>query len=168
VYPGHYTQFLNNRLNPDPVRSLFASGANAEGWALYCEEMMLDQGLHGDDPSYRLAQIQAALQRACRYLAGIALHTEGMTVDEAAAFFQKNAFMTPHNAMVEALRGTQDPGYLRYQLGKLMIVRLRDQMKAREGASFDLGRFHDAFLKEGAIPITLIRRELLGSEGPAL
>jgi len=168
VYPGHYTQFLNNRLNPDPVRSLFASGANAEGWALYCEEMMLDQGLHGDDPSYRLAQIQAALQRACRYLAGIALHTEGMTVDEAAAFFEKNAFMTPHNAMVEALRGTQDPGYLRYQLGKLMIVRLRDEMKAREGASFDLGRFHDAFLKEGAIPIVLIRRELLGSEGPAL
>ena len=168
VYPGHYTQFLNNRLNPDSVRALFASGANAEGWALYCEEMMLDQGLHGDDPSYRLAQIQAALQRACRYLAGIALHTEGMTVDEAAAFFQKNAFMTPHNAMVEALRGTQDPGYLRYQLGKLMIVRLRDEMKAREGAAFDLGRFHDAFLKEGAIPLALIRRELLGSDGPAL
>jgi len=168
VYPGHYTQFLNNRLNPDPVRSLFASGANAEGWALYCEEMMLDQGLHGDDPSYRLAQIQAALQRACRYLAGIALHTRGMTVDEAAAFFRKNAFMTEHNAMVEALRGTQDPGYLRYQLGKLMIVRLRDEMKAREGASFDLGKFHDAFLKEGAIPIALIRRELLGSDGPTL
>jgi uncharacterized protein (DUF885 family) len=168
VYPGHYTQFLNNRLNPDSVRALFASGANAEGWALYCEEMMLDQGLHGDDPSYRLAQIQAALQRACRYLVGIALHTEGMTVDEAAAFFQKNAFMTPHNAMVEALRGTQDPGYLRYQLGKLMIVRLRDEMKDREGPAFDLGRFHDAFLKEGAIPISLIRRELLGSDGPAL
>jgi uncharacterized protein (DUF885 family) len=168
VYPGHYTQFLNNRLNPDPVRSLFASGANAEGWALYCEEMMLDQGLHADDPSYRLAQIQAALQRACRYLVGIALHTEGMTVDEAAAFFQKNAFMTPHNAMVEALRGTQDPGYLRYQLGKLMIVRLRDEMQVREGPAFNLGRFHDAFLKEGAIPITLIRRELLGSDGPAL
>jgi uncharacterized protein (DUF885 family) len=168
VFPGHYAQFLNNRLNPDSVRALFASGANAEGWALYCEEMMLDQGLHAGDPAYRLAQIQAALQRACRYLAGIALHTEGMTVDDAAAFFQKNAFMTPHNAMVEALRGTQDPGYLRYQLGKLMIVKLRDEMKAKEGGAFDLGRFHDAFLKEGAIPIALIRRELLGSDGPAL
>ena len=168
VYPGHYAQFLNNRLNPDPVRALFASGANSEGWALYCEEMMLDQGLHGDDPSYRLAEIQAALQRACRYLVGIALHTEGMTVDEAAAFFQKNAFMTPHNAMVEALRGTQDPGYLRYQLGKLMIVKLRDEMKAKQAGTFDLGRFHDMFLKEGAIPITLIRHELLGSDGPGL
>jgi uncharacterized protein (DUF885 family) len=168
VYPGHYTQFLNNRLNPDKVRSLYPSGANAEGWALYCEEMMLDQGLRGEDPKARLAQIQAALLRACRYLVGIALHTHGMSIDDAADFFQRNAAMNAHNAWVEALRGTQDPGYLRYQLGKLMIVKLRDDVKKKQGAAFDLGKFHDAFLKEGAIPVKLIRRALLGDEGPVL
>jgi uncharacterized protein (DUF885 family) len=168
VYPGHYVQFLNNRLNPDKIRALYHSGANAEGWALYCEEMMLDQGLRGGDPKYRLAQIQAALQRACRYLAGIRMHIRHMTVDEAATFFEQNAFMTPHNAMVEALRGTIDPGYLRYQLGKLMILKLRDDVKKKEGARFDLGRFHDRFLGQGAIPIKLIRRAMLGSDGPLL
>ncbi len=168
VYPGHYVQFLVNRTNPDRVRSLFASGANAEGWALYCEQMMLDEGLHGGDPKYRLAQIQAALQRACRYLAGIRMHARHLSVEDAAEFFRKNAFMTPHNAMVEALRGTQDPGYLRYQLGKLMILRLREDVRLKEGAAFDLGRFHDRFLQEGALPIRLVRRELLGSDGPLL
>ena len=168
VYPGHYVQFLVNRTNPDKVRSLFASGANAEGWALYCEQMMLDEGLHGGDAKDRLAQIQAALQRACRYLAGIRMHARHLSVEDAAEFFRKNAFMTPHNAMVEALRGTQDPGYLRYQLGKLMILRLRDDVRRQEGASFDLGRFHDRFLGAGAVPIRLIRRELLGSDGPLL
>lgn len=168
VYPGHYVQFLVNRQNPDKVRALFASGANAEGWALYCEEMMLDQGLHPGDPKYRLAQIQAALQRACRYLAGIRMHARHLSVEEAAGFFEKNAFMTPHNAMVEALRGTQDPGYLRYQLGKLMILRLRDDVARKEGAAFDLAKFHDRFLQEGAIPIRLIRRAMLGSDGPLL
>ena len=168
VYPGHYAQFLNNRLNPDKVRALYSSGANAEGWALYCEEMMLDQGFRAGDPKARLAQIQAALQRACRYLAGIGLHTHGMSVDDAAEFFEKNASMNAHNARVEALRGTQDPGYLRYQLGKLMVVKLRDDLKKKQGAAFDLGKFHDAFLQEGAIPVKLIRRALLGDESPVL
>ena len=77
VYPGHYVQFLNNRLNPDKVRAIYASGANAEGWALYCEQMMLDEGLHNGDPKYRLAQLQMALMRACRYLVGIKMHTQG-------------------------------------------------------------------------------------------
>ena len=168
VYPGHYVQFLVNRRNPDKVRSLLYSGANAEGWALYCEEMMLDSGLHGTDPKFRLAQIQAALQRACRYLAGIRMHTRHMSVEEAAELFRKSAFMTPHNAMVEALRGTQDPGYLRYQLGKLMILKLRDDLRRKEGAAFDPGAFHDRFLQEGAVPVRLIRRALLGSDGPLM
>ncbi len=166
VYPGHYVQFLDNRLNSDRVRTLFRSGSNVEGWGLYCEQMMLDQGWHGDDPKYRLAQLQMALQRACRYLVGIRMHTHGMTVAEAAGFFAQNAYMTPHNAMVEALRGTQDPGYLRYQLGKLMIEKLRDDLRAKQGSAFDLGRFHDDFLRQGALPIKLIRRAMLGSDGP--
>jgi len=168
VYPGHYVQFLNNRLNPDAVRTIYHSGSNSEGWALYCEQMMLDEGLHGDNPRYRLAQLQMALMRACRYLVGIRMHTQGMTVDEAAAFFEKNSYQTPHNARVEALRGTDDPGYLRYQLGKLMILKLREDLKQKEGAAFDLGKFHDDFLRQGAIPVPLIRRAMLGHTGSIL
>ena len=168
VYPGHYVQFLNNRLNPDMVRLVYHSGADVEGWGLYCEQMMVDEGLHGGDPKYRLAVLQAALMRACRYLVGIRMHTRGMTVEQVAKFFQENAYQTPHNAMVEALRGTGDPGYLRYELGKLMILKLRNDVRIKEGAAFDLGKFHDAFLKQGAIPIKLIRRAMLGSDGPLL
>ena len=168
VFPGHYVQFLNNRHNPDVVRLIYGSGADIEGWALYCEQMMLDEGLHNGDPKYRLAQLQMALMRACRYLAGIRMHTQGMTVDQAVKFFEDNAYQTPHNAMVEALRGTGDPGYLRYQLGKLMILKLREDVRKQQGAAFDLGKFHDAFLKQGAVPIKLIRRAMLGSDGPLL
>ena len=168
VYPGHYVQFLNNRLNPDPVRTIYHSGANSEGWALYCEQMMLDEGLHRGDPRYRLAQLQMALMRACRYLVGIRMHTRAMTVDEATDFFEKNSYQTPHNARVEALRGTDDPGYLRYQLGKLMILKLREDLKKKQGASFDLGRFHNEYLRQGAVPVPLIRRAMLGDEGSLL
>ncbi len=168
VFPGHYVQFLNNRSNPDIVRLVFGSGADIEGWALYCEQMMIDEGLHDGDPEYRLAQLQDALMRACRYLVGIRMHTQGMTVDQAEKFFEDNAYQTPHNATVEALRGTGDPGYLRYQLGKLMILKLRDDVRKQQGAAFDLGNFHDAFLKQGAVPIKLIRRAMLGSDGPML
>jgi uncharacterized protein (DUF885 family) len=168
VFPGHYVQFLNNRHNPDIVRLIYGSGADIEGWAFYCEQMMLDEGLHDGDPKYRLAQLQMALLRACRYLVGIRMHTQGMTVDQAAKFFVDNAYQTPHNAMVEALRGTGDPGYLRYQLGKLMILKLREDVRKQQGAAFDLGKFHDAFLQQGAIPIKLIRRAMLGNDGPML
>ena len=168
VFPGHYVQFLNNRHNPDVVRLIYGSGADVEGWAFYCEQMMLDEGLHGGDPKYRLAQLQMALMRACRYLVGIRMHTQGMTVDQAAKFFEDNGYQTPHNAMVEALRGTGDPGYLRYQLGKLMILKLREDVRKQQGAAFDLGKFHDAFLKQGAVPIKLIRRAMLGNDGPLL
>jgi uncharacterized protein (DUF885 family) len=168
VFPGHYVQFLNNRLNPDIVRLIYGSGADIEGWALYCEQMMLDEGLHDGAPKYRLAQLQMALMRACRYLVGIRMHTQAMTVDQAAKFFEDNAYQTPHNARVEALRGTGDPGYLRYQLGKLMILKLREDVRKRQGAAFDLGKFHDAFLKQGAVPIKLIRRAMLGNDGPLL
>jgi uncharacterized protein (DUF885 family) len=164
VYPGHFIQFLDNRDNPDLVRSLFYSGANVEGWAFYCEQMMLDEGLHGDAPEYRLVQLQMALQRVCRYLVALAMHTGSMTVPQAAQFFRVNAYMPANNAMMEALRGTQDPGYLRYQLGKFMILKLRDDVRQREGAAFNLEKFHDAFLAQGGLPIKLIRRALLGAD----
>jgi uncharacterized protein (DUF885 family) len=162
VYPGHYVQFLVNRLNHDLVRAIYDSGADVEGWAFYCEQMMLDAGLHNNDPRFRLAQLQMALLRACRYLVAIRMHTRGMTVAQATAFFEKNAYQNHHNAEVEALRGTDDPGYLRYQLGKLMILKLREDLRRKEGAAFSLGEFHDVFLSEGAIPVPLIRRAMLG------
>jgi len=169
VYPGHYVQFLINRLNHDLVREIYDSGADVEGWALYCEQMMLDEGLHNNDPRFRLAQLQMALLRACRYLVAIRMHTRGMTITQATAFFEKNAYQNHHNAEVEARRGTEDPGYLRYQLGKLMILKLREDLRRKEGAAFSLGEFHDAFLSEGAIPVPLIRRAMLGeSSGPPL
>jgi uncharacterized protein (DUF885 family) len=169
VYPGHYVQFLVNRLNHDLIRAIYDSGADVEGWALYCEQMMLDAGLHDNDPRFRLAQLQMALLRACRYLVAIRMHTRGMAVQQATVFFEKNAYQNHHNAEVEALRGTDDPGYLRYQLGKLMILKLREDIRRKEGAAFSLGEFHNAFLSEGAIPVPLIRRAMLGgSSGPAL
>jgi uncharacterized protein (DUF885 family) len=169
VYPGHYVQFLNNRLNHDKVREIYDSGADVEGWALYCEQMMLDEGLHNKNPRFRLAQLQMALLRACRYLVSIRMHTRGMTVVQATVFFQNNGYQNRHNAEVEALRGIDDPGYLRYQLGKLMILKLREELRRKEGAAFSLGKFHDAFLSEGAIPVPLIRRAMLGeSSGPPL
>ncbi len=169
VYPGHYVQFLNNRLNPDVIRRIYDSGADVEGWALYCEQMMLDAGLHNGDPEFRLAQLQMALLRACRYLVAIEMHTRRMTVAQATVFFEKNGYQNHHNAEVEALRGTDDPGYLRYQLGKLMILKLREDLQRKQGAAFSLGHFHDAFLAEGAIPVPLIRHALLGAaSGPAL
>jgi uncharacterized protein (DUF885 family) len=91
-----------------------------------------------------------------------------MTLEQAKKFFEDNAYMTPHNAEVEAFRGTGDPGYLRYQLGKQMILKLREDVRKKEGAQFDLGKFHDAFLREGALPIRLIRRDMLGNDGPLL
>jgi uncharacterized protein (DUF885 family) len=169
VYPGHYVQFLVNRLNPDLVRRIYHSGADAEGWALYCEQMMLDAGLHNGDPKFRLAQLQMALLRACRYLVAIRMHTRGMTVAQATIFFENNGYQNHHNAEVEALRGTDDPGYLRYQLGKLMILKLRKDLKCKQGAAFSLSKFHNDFLSEGAIPVPLIRRAMLGaSSAPAL
>jgi uncharacterized protein (DUF885 family) len=169
VYPGHYVQFLNNRRNPDPVREIYDSDADVEGWALYCEQMMMDEGFHGNDPKFRLAQLQDALMRAARYLVAIRMHTEGMTVAQATAFFEKNAYYHHHNAELEALRGTEDPGYLCYQLGKLMILKLREDLRRKQGTAFNLGAFHNAFLKEGAIPVPLIRRAMLGaSSGPPL
>jgi len=167
VYPGHYVQFLINHRNHDLVRKIYDSGADVEGWALYCEQMMLDEGLHNNDPRFRLAQLQMALLRACRYLVAIRMHTRGMTVAQATAFFAKNAYQNHHNAEVEALRGTDDPGYLRYQLGKLMILKLRGDLRRKEGSAFKLGEFHDAFLSEGAIPVPLIRRAMLGESSGA-
>jgi uncharacterized protein (DUF885 family) len=168
VYPGHYVQFLYAKNFPSDVRKVFGAATNSEGWAHYCEQMMLDEGFHADDPRYRLAQLQDALLRDVRFIVGIKLHTQGMTVDEATKLFE-TAGHQPHSVAVqEAKRGTSDALYGYYTLGKLMILKLRDDYKARLGADYTLQRFHDEFIKLGPLPMPLIRQAMLGETGSIL
>jgi uncharacterized protein (DUF885 family) len=132
---------------------------NVEGWAHYCEEMMVDRGFGGHDPRFRLAQLQEALLRDCRYVVGIRLHTQGMSVEDGAKVFEQKAFQEPANAYEEARRGAYNPTYLSYTFGKLQVQELRDEYRARTGHS--LRDFHDAFVAQGGLPLPLVRRILL-------
>ena len=168
--PGHFVQYLFQRANPgwSIVRSTAGSYTATEGWAHYSEQMMLDEGLGGGDPRLRLAQLQDALLRDCRLVASIGMHTRAMTLAEATKMMAEQCFQPPSVAPKEARRGTSDPGYFSYTLGKLEILKLRADVQAREGKDFTLAHFHDRFLNAGLIPITVIRREILGADGPAL
>jgi len=168
VYPGHYMQFLYARQFPSDARKVFGATTNIEGWAHYCEQMMLDEGFHADDPSYRLAQLQDALLRDARFIVGIRMHTQGMTVDEAVKFFETAGHQPHPIAVSEAKRGTSDALYGYYTLGKLMILKLREDYKAKMGAAYTLQGFHDAFIKLGPLPLPLVRRAMLGEEGSIL
>jgi uncharacterized protein (DUF885 family) len=165
VYPGHYVQFLYAKNFPSDVRKVFSANTNVEGWAHYAEQMMLDEGLHGGDPKYRLAQLQDALLRDVRFLVGIKLHTQGLTIDEATKLFETEGHQPHPVAVAEAKRGAGDPLYGYYTMGKLMILELRDDYKAKLGKSYTLERFHDAFLALGPLPLPLIRRAMLGQTG---
>jgi uncharacterized protein (DUF885 family) len=159
VWPGHYLQFLYAPRFPTKTRKLVFAGTNAEGWAHYTEQMMVDQGFGGGDPRMRLAQLQEALLRDCRYVVGVKLHTRGMTVEEGAKVFVEMGFQEPANGYAEARRGTFNPTYLYYTLGKLEIQDLaRDYRKAKDAS---LKQFHDAFVAEGSLPIPLVRKILL-------
>jgi uncharacterized protein (DUF885 family) len=172
VYPGHYVQFLWLKQAPTRARKLEPSlksvETNIEGWAHYCEEMMLEQGYGEGDPSLLLVQLQASLIRICRYLAGIQMHTQGMTVEQAASLFQQEAYMDPANAKREATRGTLDSSYLAYTLGKLEIMKLREDYKKMLGEKFNLKAFHDRFLSYGTLPIKMIREQMLQDKTPVL
>jgi uncharacterized protein (DUF885 family) len=159
VWPGHYLQFLYAPRFPTKTRKLVFCGTNAEGWAHYTEQMMVDQGFGGGNPKVRLAQLQEALLRDCRYVVGVQLHTKGMTVEQGAKVFVEMGFQEPANAFEEARRGAYNPTYLYYTLGKLEIqVLARDYMQARQAS---LKQFHDAFVAEGGLPIPLVRKILL-------
>ena len=165
VWPGHYLQFLYARDFPSDVRKVFGSATNSEGWAHYCEQMVIDEGFHADDPRYRLAQIQDALLRDARFVVGIRLHTKGMTMPEAEAFFVKEGYQSRPSARAETKRGTSDPTYGYYTMGKLMILKLRDDYKAKMGQRFSLQEFHDSFIKLGPLPLPLVRKSMLGDAG---
>jgi uncharacterized protein (DUF885 family) len=161
AFPGHYLQFVWLPHVASRVRKYYGCSSNAEGWAHYTEQMMLDEG-YGEGPKLRLAQLQDALLRAARYVAGIRMHTRGMTLEQAIDFFQKEGLQSKAVAEMEAKRGTEDPTYLYYTLGKLEILKLREDYKRKLGPQFTLRKFHDALLAEGAIPLPLMRKVLVG------
>ena len=165
VYPGHYIQFLYAKDFPSDVRKVYGANTNVEGWAHYCEQIMLDEGFHAGEPKYRLAQLQDALLRDVRFIAGIKMHTQGMTVDEATQLFEAEGHQPHPVAASEAKRGTSDALYGYYTMGKLMILKLRDDYHAKQGGAYSLEAFHDAFIRLGPLPLPLIRRAMLGSEG---
>jgi uncharacterized protein (DUF885 family) len=159
AFPGHYVQFLYSPRYPTKTRKLLGAGSNAEGWAHYSEQMMVDQGFGGGDPKIRLAQLSEALLRDCRYVVGIKLHTKGMSVADGTKLFVEQCFQEEASAYVEARRGTFNPTYLYYTLGKLEIQELAADYMREKGAT--LKQFHDAFIAQGALPIPLVRRILL-------
>ncbi|HEU4405783.1 MAG TPA: DUF885 domain-containing protein [Polyangiaceae bacterium] len=159
AFPGHYLQFLYAPKFPTKTRKLVGAGTNSEGWAHYTEQMMVDEGFGGQNPKIRLAQLQEALLRDCRYVVGIKLHTAGWTVEQGAKLFEEKGFQEPANAYEESRRGAYNPTYLYYTLGKLEIQKLRDEYRAKTGAG--LKQFHDAFVSQGALPIPLVRKILL-------
>ena len=176
AYPGHYVQFLWMFDVHDRVRKIFNANSNVEGWAHYCEQMMLDEGLaqnlYPDDSRkqkfLKLGQLQDALLRNARFYVGIKLHTTDMTLAQAEDFFVKEGYQSQAVGVVETKRGTANPTYLYYTLGKLEIQKLRADVAAREGSKFDLQHFHDDFLLQGAPPIKIVRRAMLGDDSPAL
>ncbi|MGA9462902.1 MAG: DUF885 domain-containing protein [Terracidiphilus sp.] len=177
AYPGHYVQFLWVPQAPSRARKLLGATTNVEGWAHYCEQMMLDEGY--GQPGYgakdereskflRLGQLQDALLRNARFIVGIEMHTGKMSFDQAVDFFQKEGYQSKEAALVETKRGTSDPTYLYYTLGKLEIMKLREDLKTKQGAAFSLEEFHNDFLRQGFPPIKIVREAMLGDDSPAL
>lgn len=177
AYPGHYVQFLWVNKAPSKVRKLIGCSSNDEGWAHYCEEMMVEEGLPPKDESYykehpeaealdrkKLAMVQVhdALLRVCRYIVGIEMHTNGWSYEKGRDFFIKEGYMEKANAEREAKRGTSDPTYLVYTLGKLEILRMRSEFAAKQGSQYTLKDFHNRFLKCGFPPLPVVRAEIFG------
>jgi len=198
VWPGHFLQFLHSNANPDTIEGLWVGYAFAEGWAHYGEEMMYEEGFGKGDPEMHIGQLMDALLRDVRLLSSIGLQTAGMTVEQSEKMFREQAFQDPGNARQQAARGTYDPAYLNYTLGKLMIRKLRADWTAKtraEGASAPAAAapgaaapapantmmmsgpsddhalwhdFHDKFLSYGGPPIPLLRKEMMGEAGNLL
>ena len=167
VYPGHFVHHLHNRYGRElPLVNRVATAYSfTEGWAHYTEQMMLETEYGDGQPKLLLTQLLEALVRNCRYMCSLRMHTEGMTLDEATKFFMENAYMAELPARREALRGTFDPGYLNYTLGKLMILKLREDYKREQESGYSLKEFHDRLLSFGGPALPLLRPALLSSPG---
>ena len=171
VFPGHFLHYQHLRQIESKLRKsiLFSSTALVEGWAHYCEQMMLDEGFRRNEPGVRLGQLAEALVRLCRCIVGIRLHCEDLSVEQGVRFFRDEAYLEEASARREAERGTFDPSYVLYSIGKLMVLKLREDYKAKQGAKYSLRNFHDALLGNGTVPVRLHRALMLGEQnGPAL
>jgi uncharacterized protein (DUF885 family) len=185
AYPGHYVQFLWMPQFGSSIRKVLGANSNIEGWAHYCEQMMLDEGYDAAPAGasaadvrkanlIRLGQLMDALLRDARFVNSIKLHTgEGepggkWTIEQAEDFFVNQGYQTRAIAEVETKRGTEDATYLYYTLGKLEIMKLREDYKKKMGAAYTIGGFHDAFMKQGFAPIKVIRKAMLGNDSPVL
>jgi len=186
AYPGHYVQFLWQDRFPSKVRKLVGANTNVEGWAHYCEQMMLDEGYAAAPPNatpeqireaklIRLGQLQDALLRDARFVVSLKLHTgvgeQGATpwtMDQAVSFFVNQGYQSNSIGLVETKRGTSDATYLYYTLGKLEIMKLREDLKKKQGAAFSLQQFHDSFMLQGMAPIKIIRKAMLHDDSPVL
>ena len=170
VYPGHFLHAQHQRKVESKTRKsiMFAPASFVEGWAHYCEQMMIDAGFGRKDPLVRLGQLQEALVRLVRFVVSIRLHAEDLSVEQGVRMFREMAFLEEANARREAERGAFDPTYLVYSVGKLMLQKLRHDVEAKEGDAFSLRNFHDSLLKQGAAPFTLHRRLMLGDTGTVL
>jgi uncharacterized protein (DUF885 family) len=163
VYPGHFTNFsIDRNLDLSLTRKLSVTSEFAEGWAHYSEQMMVDEGWGHGNPRVRLSQLEEALLRECRYIVGVKLHTQGMTLQQAEKTMTSQCYQTPQVAVEESLRGTQDPMYGYYTLGKMMILKLRSDYKKMMGSAYTLEKFHDELLSRGDPPLPLLRPFILG------
>ncbi|HET7126030.1 MAG TPA: DUF885 domain-containing protein, partial [Lysobacter sp.] len=162
VWPGHFLQFLHSNRSDWKFGQLFVGYAFAEGWAHYCEEMMFDAGVGGATPEIHIGQLSEALLRDVRFLSAIGMHTGGMTMAESEKMFREKGLQDPGNARQQAARGTYDPAYLNYTLGKLMIMQLREDWTKDKGGRKAWKQFHDQFLSYGGPPIPLVRAQMLG------
>jgi uncharacterized protein (DUF885 family) len=163
VYPGHFLHFRHLRQVESKVRksTLFAPASFVEGWAHYCEHMMVEAGFRRGDVTIRLGQLAEALVRLARFVVAIRLHCEDLSVEQGMRFFRDEAFLEETTARREAERGTFDPTYLVYSLGKLMMLKLRRDYKEQQGGKYSLRGFHDAVLSQGSAPFWALRRLLL-------
>jgi uncharacterized protein (DUF885 family) len=177
TYPGHYMQYLWTAQAPTKLRKVFYANTNGEGWAHYCEQMMLEQGYGQPGVGAKdalqskyihLGQLQDALLRDARFVAGIQMHTGKMSLAEAKEFFVKEGYQSAKIAEIETKRGTADPTYLYYTLGKLQILKLREDYKKKMGAEFTLLKFHDQFMGQGFPPIAIVRQAMMGDGSPVL
>ena len=166
VWPGHFLNFLHANRAEFFYGRVFVGYAFAEGWAHYTEEMMVEAGLRGGDPEARIGQISNALLRNARFLSTIGLHTRGWSVEDSKRFFMEEGFQSEGTAIQQAARGTYDPAYLNYTMGKLMIKRLRDDWTATRGGRTAWREFHDEFLSYGGPPIPLVRQQMMGEKKP--
>jgi uncharacterized protein (DUF885 family) len=168
VWPGHFLNFLHSNRAPSLFGRVFVGYAFAEGWGHYAEELVWEAGFERDKPETHVGQLSNALLRNCRYLSAIGLHARGMTQDESRELFRNECYQDEGTARQQSARGTYDPAYLNYTMGKLMIRKLREDFTGSRGGRSAWKEFHDSFLRYGGPPIPLVRRAMLGNDTPAL